>query len=185
MKLSKTAQLILIIILSFILLSIVGCAAHREKRRAAICATCPEKSRTDSISSFSRKESIRDSTIKTPIDSSWYEAYIKCLDGKPVIINSKQKDGKRSSLSVEIDSDGILSVNCKADSLSQVIHIKDTEIERLTKLNKESTIPVKKHRFMENVFYYIGGFTCFLICIVAVVLLVLMAMGNRVFGKRI
>jgi hypothetical protein len=177
---TKLAQVIIIAILLFVLLCITSCAAHREKKRAAICATCPEKIRVDSIFTERITETLRDTTIYIPADSSWYRAYVKCVNGKPVIINSRQKDGKRSSVRVEIDSDGILSVDGKADSLAQVIYIKDTIIERLTKLSKESTVVVKKQRFMENVFYYIGMVTCFLICLIAVIILVLMAMGKRV-----
>jgi hypothetical protein len=180
---TKLAQAIIIAILLFILLCITSCAAHREKKRAAICATCPEKIRVDSIFTERITETLRDTTIYIPADSSWYKAYVKCVNGKPVIINSRQKDGKRSSVRVEIDSDGILSVDGRCDSLSQVIQVKDTIIERLTKLSKESTVVVKKQRFMENVFYYIGMVTCFLISLIAVVILVLMALGKNVFGE--
>jgi hypothetical protein len=177
---TKLAQAIIIAILLFVLLCITSCAAHLEKKRAAICATCPDKIRVDSIFTERITETLRDTTIFIPADSSWYKAYVKCVNGKPVIINSRQKDGKRSSVRVEIDSDGILSVDGRCDSLAQVIQVKDTIIERLTKLSKESTVVVKKQRFMENVFYYIGMVTCFLICLIAVIILVLMAMGKRV-----
>jgi hypothetical protein len=102
------------------------------------------------------------------------------VNGKPVIINSRQKDGKRSSVKVEIDSDGILSVDGRCDSLAQVIQVKDTIIERLTKLSKESTVVVKKQRFMENVFYWIGFITCCIICLIAIIIVVLMALGQEV-----
>jgi hypothetical protein len=184
MKPSRFAQAIIIAILLFVLLCITSCVTHREKKRAAICATCPEIVRIDSVSTVKIITRLRDTTITTPADSSFYEAYIKCLNGKPVIINSKQKDGKRSSVKVEIDSDGILSVNCKADSLEQVIHIKDTEIERLTKLSKESITPNKKEkRWLEDVFYPVGFVTCCLISLIAVIVLVLMALGKKVFGE--
>ena len=180
MRISKLAQAIIIAILLFVLLCITSCAAHREKKRAAICATCPEKIRVDSVFTERITETLRDTTIYIPADSSWYRAYVKCVNGKPVIINSRQKDGKRSSVRVEIDADGILSVDGRCDSLAQVIQVKDTIIERLTKLSKESTVVVKKQRFMENVFYWIGFITCCIICLIAIIIVVLMALGQEV-----
>ena len=181
MKPSKPIQLILIILLAAILLSMLGCIGYKQKRKDKICATCPEKYRIDSISTERFTETLRDTTIYIPADSSWYRAYVKCVNGKPIIVNSKQKDGKRTTLSVEIDSDGILSVNAKVDSLMQVITVKDRERETISKMYQEAIIKqCPKPRFMENVFYYVGMVTCFLISIIFIVIAVLMAIGKRV-----
>lgn len=171
------------LILALSILILASCTAYKEKKRAAICATCPEIVRVDSFSTVKIVTKIRDTTIITPADSSFYEAYIECINGKPVITKSKQKDGNRSSINVDIDADGILSINCKADSLQQIIHVKETEIERLVKLTKEATINVKDARFMENTFYYIGMVTCFLIALIAVVVAVLMSLGKKILNN--
>lgn len=87
-------------------------------------------------------ETLRDTTILTEADSSFYFAWLKCINGKVVMSNPSIKPSKNGALktpSVNLGDDGKISVGCKleSDSLKAVIKdltIKESHKEVITKV---------------------------------------------------
>lgn len=71
------------------------------------------------------KEIIRykDTTIYTPVDSSVIKAQVICVDGKPKMASVSTK-GKQTKHSLDL-KDGILTSNCKCDSVAIQAKIKE------------------------------------------------------------
>lgn len=82
---------------------------------------------------------IRDTVFKTEKDSSFYKAYIECVNGKPVLKNPKSKPGKNLP-APNVDLDGNeLNVNCKKEAESLFYEWKEKYIKE--NQSKEIRIP--------------------------------------------
>jgi hypothetical protein len=144
---------------SIIAITLGGCASMRQKRIDRICQTCHEKTRVDSVYSRIEKEVIRFDTIITPEDSAFYFAWLKCQDGSaPKMYRQRTKKGKRTSVTVSIDSTGKLTSKCNSDSLMQIIEGKDKYIQEIISKSETKTIVIDLTWWQKALMYF-GGFS--------------------------
>lgn len=108
---------------------IIGCRTYKEPK------TTEKETITRTI-----KEIQRDTLIKIKADSSYYQAYIECRDGKPKIIHPPQTQAGEhlKPPSVNLDENGRLDVKCEDIQRQLNITLKEKKVleERL----KEKTI---------------------------------------------
>lgn len=115
---------------------LIGCKTYKE-----IPTATEQEIITKTI-----KEIHRDTLIKVEADSSFYQAYIECREGKPLIINNtntgratKTKAGKSlKPPSVRLSGNGILNIKCEA--LEQELKVALREKQILEEKSKEKTI---------------------------------------------
>ena len=129
-----------------ILFLIASC--NYEKQLAKWCERCPQH---DSV--VVQHEVVSTTTYDTtyvplPADSSWYFALIECQKdsgGKymPVVIKQTTKGGKKTYVAANIDSTGMLTVDCIALN-DTILALKQTitryEVER-SKSNSTKIVP--------------------------------------------
>lgn len=148
-----------IIVGMFIAILFSSCASMRQKRIDRICQICPEREKTDSV--YIEKVSYVDrlDTSKTESDSSFYFAWLKCQDGSiPKIVKERSVKGKRTDITMSIDSVGKLTSKCNSDSLEQVIKGKDKIIDRLSTKITTKTIVINL-KWWQRVLIWFGGFS--------------------------
>ena len=92
---------------------------------------------------------IRDTVFKTQKDSSYYKAYIECINGKPVISDKPgkkptKKPGKNlPAPNVDLDKDGQLNVDCKKEAEELFAQWKETYIKENRKERSSYPVPYK------------------------------------------
>lgn len=169
---------ILLILLAF---SLTSCVSFREKRKAKICATCPEKTSTDSVTIIKDRIIVKDTTVTIPPDSAWYNAWIECKDGKPILHKEKSKEGKRARIDVTLSKDGQLKAVANCDSLQLVITYYQHEIDRLNRIKSTETIkePCDKKPF-QDILYSIGAITSGFILLLFTFVFIRLAQGKPI-----
>lgn len=82
----------------------------------------------------------RDTVLTVKPDSTFYNAYIECVNGKPVVLNPKisTPSGSLKSPKVVLDDSGNLSVNCETEILELKAKLRDKE----KLIQKEVQVPV-------------------------------------------
>lgn len=114
------------------LFCIIGCAVRKE----------PPKEQEREIVTRTVTEVRRDTVVKVKSDSSYYSAWIDCVNGKPIINTDKATEIKAGAHIkapyVKIKDDGQLSVNC--ESLEQQLKFEITERQILEERLKEKII---------------------------------------------
>ena len=139
------------------MIAIALSSCMNQKRLNRICKLCPTETRIDSFVTTTVRDSAVFDTIVSPPDSAWFKAWIKCKDGStPIIYREKSKQGKRTVLTASIDSLGVLTAKCNEDSLTQVIEGKNTIIERMIQVAKQSQIKISDSRRLNDFFYFSG-----------------------------
>lgn len=77
-------------------------------------------------------ETVRDTVIVTEKDSSYYQAYIDCVEGKPVLKNPSSKPGKKLPVP-NVDLKGNqLTIDCTKDAEKLFIQWKEKFISELS-----------------------------------------------------
>jgi hypothetical protein len=93
---------------------------------------------TNEVKTVEITKVIRDTVIKTEKDSSYYRAYIECINGKPVIKEPKATAGKNLK-EPKVDLEGNqLKVDCQAEAQELFHQWQETYIKE----NKSKTIKV-------------------------------------------
>lgn len=120
---------------------LIGCRTYKE-----IPTTTEQEIVTKTI-----KEIHRDTLIKVEADSSFYQAYIECREGKPLILNNtntgketKAKAGKNlKPPSVRLSDNGALNIKCEALEQKLQVALKEKQILE-EKLKEKIIIPPPK-----------------------------------------
>jgi hypothetical protein len=93
------------------------------------------------------KEVIRDTVFETKKDSSYYKAYLKCLNGK-VILSPKSKVQSQKGKYLQPPSvnikDNILQVDCRAEAQKLFAQWKDIYRENMKSVLTTKYVPVEK-----------------------------------------
>ncbi len=100
---------------------------------------------TETTKTVTTKEVIRDTIFETQKDSSYYKAYIDCVNGK-VVIKGKIQNSKGNYLKppkVDIQ-DNTLTVNCEAEAQKLFAQWKDTYTKENAQTIKKIPYPVEK-----------------------------------------
>jgi hypothetical protein len=88
-------------------------------------------------------ETVRDTVFETKADSSFYRAYIECIEGKPALKKPVQKAGNYlKPPKVNITPDNILEVDCEARA--QELFAQWKEKHTLKQASKEVPVTVKE-----------------------------------------
>lgn len=110
------------------------------KSTSVVPPTTTETATTKTIT-----EVIRDTVFITQKDSSYYKAYLKCIDGKVVIDNAKKpqtvKGNHLKPPNVEI-KDNVLQVNCESEAQKLFAQWKETYISQEQKSLQKIPYPV-------------------------------------------
>lgn len=122
----------IMLLVLLMLFCIIRCAVRKE----------PPKEHEKEIVTKTVTEVRRDTVVKVKSDSSYYSAWIDCVNGKPIINTDKTTEIKAGAYmkapSVKIKNDGQLSVNC--ESLEQQLKFEITERQILEERLKEKII---------------------------------------------
>lgn len=87
------------------------------------------KPSTETIKEVTITETIRDTVYGVKADSSFYKAYIECVNGKPVLKETKSNPGKNLN-APKVDLHGNnLNVNCKTEAYELFHKWKETYIK--------------------------------------------------------
>lgn len=126
-------QAIKILFIALLMLfCIIGCAVRKK----------PPKEQEREIVTRTVTEIRRDTVVKVKSDSSYYSAWIDCVNGKPIINANKTTETKggvyMKAPTVKVKDDGHLSVSC--ESLEQQLKFEITERQILEEKLKEKTI---------------------------------------------
>ena len=93
---------------------------------------------TETIKEKTVTVTIHDTILKTEKDSSFYKAYIECINGKPVLKNPKSKPGKHQQ-APKVDLKGNqLNVDCVIEAQELFHQWKETYIKE----NQATTIKI-------------------------------------------
>ena len=132
-----------VILIMFAVLLFTNCRCPKETLRI-------QKDSTSSI------QNVVPVYIKTPADSSWLKAYMKC-DSLGNVYISQIIDLKSSGINTSFDfKDGVVNykTNRKADSILIYTINKETTINR--SLKSTETIIVKEMSSFQKIFFWIG-----------------------------
>lgn len=116
--------------------------------------SCASKKPTDPVivtKTKTIKEVVKDTVFTVKADSSFYRAYIECVNGKPVILEQKKNDttvAKAGSYlkipKVKLSESGVLEVNCEAEAQKLFASWKETYIHEQEPVIVEKPVPVEK-----------------------------------------
>ena len=109
---------------------------------------------TERIVYLSRIETIRDTVITQPPDSSFIRILLKCDSLEQVVIENllEYEAGERIAPPVVSIRDNILTAICRTDTVVYTFPIPQIEIKQ----KEIEVIDNTRHRFGEDLFYYIG-----------------------------
>lgn len=153
-----------IILFCFSLVSVVSCRSRKPPEPVTI-----ETTKTIT-------EVVKDTVFKVEADSSYYQAWIECVNGKPQIIsNAKQaaeyqrkhpeskaappisKSGKNlSAPNIKLDQNGKLTADCHQEALNLFKSWKEKYISE----NQKTTVPVyieKPFRWYHKALMWLGS----------------------------
>lgn len=102
---------------------------------------------TDTTTEVTTKEVIHDTIFQTEKDSSYYKAYLECVNGKVVLKQATKpivKPGKHLKPPKVNLKDNILTVNCKAEAQKLFAQWKDTYIKEHQQIIKRIPYAVEK-----------------------------------------
>jgi hypothetical protein len=102
---------------------------------------------TDTTTAVTIKEVIHDTIFQTEADSSYYKAYLECVNGKVVLKQTTEpivKPGKHLEPPKVNLKDNILTVNCKAEAQKLFAQWKDTYIKEHQQIIKKIPYAVIK-----------------------------------------
>lgn len=118
-----------------------------------MAVSCASKKPTDPVivtKTKTIKEVVKDTIFEVKADSSYYKAYIECLNGKPVITQPDtiaviSKSGSYiKAPKVTLSKSGILEVNCEAEAQKLFKSWKETYVNEQEPLIVEKTVPLEK-----------------------------------------
>jgi hypothetical protein len=102
---------------------------------------------TDTTTAVTIKEVIHDTIFQTEADSSYYKAYLECVNGKVVLKQATEpivKPGKYLEPPKVNLKDNILTVNCKAEAQRLFAQWKDIYTREHQQIIKKIPYPVEK-----------------------------------------
>lgn len=125
-------------------------------------------------------EKVHDTVFVTQKDSSFYKAYIECVNGRPEIVNPQKRTGHTILTPPNVQIKGnTLNVDCYAKAQELLAQWKSKEVDRITKKTIKVPIPVEKQNTNWEKFYMFLGRISFW------VLILLLVMGLLRFRKII
>jgi hypothetical protein len=101
---------------------------------------------TDTTTAITTKEVIHDTIFQTEKDSSYYKAYLECVNGKVVLKEATEpivKPGKYLEPPKVNLKDNILTVDCKAEAQKIFAQWKDTYTKEHQQIIKRIPYPVE------------------------------------------
>lgn len=104
-------------------------------------------------------KTIRDTVIVVEADSSYYRAWIECVNNKPVLKNPISSAGKNQlqAPKVKLDDLGQLMVDCQTENLELHARIEELVTELNTMETQYVNIPVERElTFFQKVFINLG-----------------------------
>ncbi|MNF51769.1 hypothetical protein D3C85_112970 [compost metagenome] len=122
MKQSIVKSMLCVLFFVVLATTLVSC-----KSTSVVPPTTTEKTITTTI-----KEVIHDTIFQTEKDSSYYKAYLECVNGKVVITKDKKpvaKPGKHLEPPKVNLQDNILTIDCKAEAQKMFAKWKDVYIK--------------------------------------------------------
>lgn len=132
---------------------ILGCFAFTGCKSKVIPGETKEKI-------IIQKETVKDTVLIIEKDSSFYSAYIDCVNGKPVLKEpskttekgkslSKNKPGRALAIPNVTLKNGILSVNCQKEAEQKFFSWKEKFIQEWNTHHKPISVPTPLTRFQE------------------------------------
>lgn len=118
---------------------------------------------------------VRDTVLVIEKDSSFYSAYIECVNGKPVLkepnqitktgkVLPKSKAGRSLTIPKVSLENGVLSVNCEKEAEKKFFTWKEKFIQEWNQHNIPIQVPAKLTKFQE-IKLAIGSFVFWLVSI--------------------
>ncbi|WGQ12982.1 hypothetical protein [Sphingobacterium faecium] len=104
-------------------------------------------------------KTVRDTVIEVEADSSYYRAWIECVNNKPVLKNPISIAGKNQlqAPKVKLDDLGQLMVDCQTENLELHARIEELVTELNTKETQYVNVPVERElTFFQKVFINLG-----------------------------
>lgn len=99
----------------------------------------------ETITETTRKEVVRDSAFSIPKDSSYYKAYLECINGKVVLKPDTKpiaKPGKHLEPPKVSLEDNLLTIDCKQEAIKMFVKWKDVYIKSHQQIIKKIPYPV-------------------------------------------
>lgn len=125
-------------------LFVLGCFAFTGCKSKAVPGETKEKI-------ILQKEIVRDTVLTIEKDSSFYSAYIECINGKPVLKESKALPKNRPGRSLAVPNvklkNGVLSVDCHKEAEKMFFAWKEKFTQEWNTHNKPVPVPVKLTNF--------------------------------------
>lgn len=119
-------------------------------------------------------EVVKDTIYKIEADSSFYNAYVDCVNGIPVLITnethklSKPKAGKYLNVPKVNLQNGLLTVNCEAKAQELFKQWREKYISEKSK--ESTTVYVEKPlKWYQLILMWVGGI-CLILCAIGIVL---------------
>jgi hypothetical protein len=107
-------------------------------------ASIPLPKTTEIVKEITTKEIIRDTIFKIEKDSSYYQAWIKCQNGKPIIQSPKITPGKYLKSPRVIIKDSIIQIDCEAEAQQLVAKWKETYTKEKNQETITNTVLVER-----------------------------------------
>jgi hypothetical protein len=102
---------------------------------------------TETINTITIKEVVRDTVFETKKDSSYYKAYLECVNGK-IVVKQATKSIMKSGTFLQPPKvnlkDNILTIDCEAEAQKLFYQWKDVYRENMKSVIQKIPYPVEK-----------------------------------------
>ena len=155
----------------------------------------PEETKTTYVKSV---ETVKDTVFVVEKDSSFYQAYIDCANGKPLLVESfkvyqklhpksavapllLQKEGKYlKKPKVKLSNNGLLTVNCEKEAQRLFAQWREKYIQQFTETQKPIYID-KELTTWQNIQLYTGKVTQGVLVILLLAFLIRFLISKKIF----
>jgi hypothetical protein len=153
----------------------------------------PEETKTTYVKSV---ETVKDTVFVVEKDSSFYQAYIDCANGKPVLVESFEDDNNKYPKSAEVpqrkagkdlkipkvklSNNGLLTVNCEKEAQRLFAQWREKYIQQFTETQKPIYID-KELTTWQNIQLYTGKVTQGVLVILLLAFLIRFLISKKIF----
>ncbi|GLB51709.1 hypothetical protein NBRC110019_07480 [Neptunitalea chrysea] len=125
-------------------------------------------------------ETVHDTVFQVEKDSSYYRAYIDCVNGKPVLKDPESKPGRKlKEPKVNLDDQGNLNVDCEAEAEELFAQWKSTYEKEKIEIEVPVIVPAELSWFQK---LYLTMGKLFLIIIACIVGYFIFKIINNIRG---
>lgn len=135
MKSNKIRWLLPVFMLFVLAVTLVSC-----KSTSVIPPT-----KIETVDTTEKNEWLRDTTVNVAKDSSYYKAWLECINGKVVIKNEPLSNHGRKLQPPEVRiRDNILQVDCKAEAEKYLLYYKDKWFKEFKRTHVKEPVVITK-----------------------------------------